>query len=69
MKSGVADFVAKPKKCVTKKFNLDVRGTQIAKVTFKIDGKKIKALSKPDSARAATASPSTRCCATTSGTR
>jgi len=50
VKSGVADFVAKPKKCVTKKFNLDVRGDQIAKVTFKIDGKKIKALNKPDSA-------------------
>ena len=38
MKNGVADFVSKPKKCVTKTFRLDVRGTQIAKVTFKIDG-------------------------------
>ena len=50
VKSGVADFVSKPKKCVSKTFRLDVKGTSIAKVTFKIDGKKVKALSKPDSA-------------------
>ena len=34
VKSGVADFVAKPKKCVTKTFRLDVRGTQIGKVRW-----------------------------------
>jgi hypothetical protein len=35
--------------CVARKFKVTVRGTQIAKVEFRVDGKKRASLSKPDS--------------------
>jgi hypothetical protein len=35
--------------CVARKFNVTVRGKQIAKVEFRVDGKKRASLSKPDS--------------------
>jgi len=37
-----------PTGCVSKAFNARVRGTQVAKVVFKVDGKTVKTLTKPN---------------------
>ena len=41
--------LAAPTGCVSKIFNARVRGKQVAKVVFKLDGKTIKTLTKPNS--------------------
>jgi hypothetical protein len=38
-----------PTGCVSKPFNARVRGAQVKKVTFKVDGKTVKVLTKPNS--------------------
>ena len=45
---GNARLIA-PTGCVARAFNARVRGVEIVKVVFKIDGKKVKTLTKPNS--------------------
>ena len=46
--AGTAAFRQKARDCVSKKFRLDVTGGEIVKVTFTVDGKVKKVLTKPD---------------------
>ena len=50
IKVGDARLLA-PTGCVAKEFNARVRGVEIKQVVFRLDGKKIKTLTKPNSGR------------------
>jgi hypothetical protein len=45
---GTASILHRPTHCVAHPFRLDVTGRRIVKATFKIDGRKIRALAQPD---------------------
>ena len=45
---GTARLVRTTARCVARPFRVDVVGTRIAKVTFRIDGRKVRALARPD---------------------